>query len=429
MSGRHGRPTSTSSRPPLVAALVVAALVASIAVAWMLVGRWGRAPSGEIASIAVLPFADMSQAQGPGVLFGRALRGTARRASPRSRSCASSGERRRSSSRARTRTCASSAEKLGVDHLLEGSVRKEGNRVRITAQLIKVSDGSHLWSETYDRTVDDVFKLQDEIADATAQAMKVTLLGGPMARTEGAGEQRSAQPLPRGALLLQAPDEGRLRESDRLVQEGARGRSGLRSGMGRARLGLRPSGGPWTHSRRVWKQAGSRCGATGARARHDTRRGAHRDGVHPHGLRLGLGGCGRRSEAGARPGPWKCRRVGTAQASWRAPSVASTRRSPFTNRRWRGIRSARRSTTTWAWLSTTPADCPRPRRCCASCSSCARALPPDRLISARCSSREDSRRQRSPKSRRSPSDAWRAIGLPLAYHALGRKAESDAALR
>jgi TolB-like protein/Tfp pilus assembly protein PilF len=70
------------------------------------------------------------------------------------------------------------ADKLGVDHLLEGSVRKEGNRVRITAQLIRASDGSHLWSETYDRTLDDVFKVQDEIADAAAQAMKVTLFAG-----------------------------------------------------------------------------------------------------------------------------------------------------------------------------------------------------------------------------------------------------------
>ncbi len=68
--------------------------------------------------------------------------------------------------------------KLGVDHLLEGSVRKEGNRIRITAQLIKASDGSHLWSETYERTVDDMFKVQDEIAHAAAQAMKVTLLAG-----------------------------------------------------------------------------------------------------------------------------------------------------------------------------------------------------------------------------------------------------------
>jgi TolB-like protein len=53
---------------------------------------------------------------------------------------------------------------LGVAHILEGSIRKAGNRVRITAQLISSSDGYHLWSETYDRTLDDVFGVQDEIA-------------------------------------------------------------------------------------------------------------------------------------------------------------------------------------------------------------------------------------------------------------------------
>lgn len=68
-------------------------------------------------------------------------------------------------------------QKLGVESLLEGSVRKAGNRVRITTQLVKVSDGFHLWSETYDRVLDDIFAVQDDIAKAVAVAMNVTLLG------------------------------------------------------------------------------------------------------------------------------------------------------------------------------------------------------------------------------------------------------------
>ena len=71
------------------------------------------------------------------------------------------------------------AEKLGVANILEGSVRKSGNKVRITAQLVKASDGFHLWSETYDRTLDDIFAVQDDIARAVAQALQVTLLGQP----------------------------------------------------------------------------------------------------------------------------------------------------------------------------------------------------------------------------------------------------------
>lgn len=66
---------------------------------------------------------------------------------------------------------------LNVANVLEGSVRKAGNRVRITAQLIKTSDGYHLWSETFDRELDDIFTIQAEIAEQVSRALQVTLLG------------------------------------------------------------------------------------------------------------------------------------------------------------------------------------------------------------------------------------------------------------
>jgi TolB-like protein len=69
------------------------------------------------------------------------------------------------------------AARLKVAHILEGSVRKAGNQVRITAQLIKADDGFHLWSETYDRTLDNIFVMQDEIAAAVVDALKISLLG------------------------------------------------------------------------------------------------------------------------------------------------------------------------------------------------------------------------------------------------------------
>ena len=65
--------------------------------------------------------------------------------------------------------------KLDVEHLLEGSVRKAGNRLRITAQLIDVTDGSHLWSEKYDRDMEDIFNVQDEISLAIVDKLKVKL--------------------------------------------------------------------------------------------------------------------------------------------------------------------------------------------------------------------------------------------------------------
>jgi TolB-like protein/Tfp pilus assembly protein PilF len=67
--------------------------------------------------------------------------------------------------------------KLNVATVLEGSVRKSGNQARITAQLIKVDDGFHLWSETYDRDLSNIFEVQDEIARAIVDALKLPLLG------------------------------------------------------------------------------------------------------------------------------------------------------------------------------------------------------------------------------------------------------------
>jgi TolB-like protein/Tfp pilus assembly protein PilF len=68
------------------------------------------------------------------------------------------------------------AQELKVEHVLEGSVRKSGTQVRITAQLIDVETDSHLWSETYDRQLDDIFAIQDEIATAVVDALKIRLL-------------------------------------------------------------------------------------------------------------------------------------------------------------------------------------------------------------------------------------------------------------
>jgi TolB-like protein/DNA-binding winged helix-turn-helix (wHTH) protein len=83
-------------------------------------------------------------------------------------------------------TIADIAKALGVAHVLEGSVRKSGNTLRITAQLIRVDNGYDVWSETYDRKLDDIFKIQDEIADAVVTALRVHLLRAqqPSAKSE-----------------------------------------------------------------------------------------------------------------------------------------------------------------------------------------------------------------------------------------------------
>ena len=70
------------------------------------------------------------------------------------------------------------AEQLNVNYVLEGSVRKAGNQVRITAQLNEANSDTHLWSETYDRTLNDIFATQDEIAAKVVEQLKIKLLDG-----------------------------------------------------------------------------------------------------------------------------------------------------------------------------------------------------------------------------------------------------------
>jgi serine/threonine protein kinase/tetratricopeptide (TPR) repeat protein len=74
-------------------------------------------------------------------------------------------------------TIAEVGKALNVATVLEGSVRKAGNRVRISVDLVKVSDSSHLWSETYDRTLEDIFAVQDDIAQSVVKELRTTLLG------------------------------------------------------------------------------------------------------------------------------------------------------------------------------------------------------------------------------------------------------------
>ncbi|WP_297795701.1 tetratricopeptide repeat protein [uncultured Eudoraea sp.] len=69
---------------------------------------------------------------------------------------------------------------LKVSHILEGSIRKAGNMIRVTAQLINTKDGSHEWSHTYDRELDSIFKIQDEIAAEVSKELEISILGYPL---------------------------------------------------------------------------------------------------------------------------------------------------------------------------------------------------------------------------------------------------------
>ena len=129
-------------------------------------------PVVEEKSIAVLPFADMSAAGDQGY-FGDGVAEEILNALvklPELRVAA-----RTSAFTLRGQSVDIVGEKLNVNHVLEGSIRKAGDRLRITVQLIKVDDGFHVWSESYDRELTDIFVVQDEIAKAVVDALKVEL--------------------------------------------------------------------------------------------------------------------------------------------------------------------------------------------------------------------------------------------------------------
>lgn len=109
--------------------------------------------------------------------------------------------------------------RLNVGTVLEGSVRKAGERVRITSQLINAVDGYHVWSHTYDRELKDIFALQTEIATAVATAMKVALLGDAHLNDGGTTNIQAFDAYLRGRQALRATDEASVRSAIASLEE------------------------------------------------------------------------------------------------------------------------------------------------------------------------------------------------------------------
>ena len=101
-------------------------------------------------------------------------------------------------------------EKLGVAHILEGSVQKEGNKIRVTAQLIRTNDGSHLWSERYDRNLEAIFKLQDEIAGDVVKQLKLKLLTAPSNATSSSTNSEVYNLILQGNYFVEKRDKESL---------------------------------------------------------------------------------------------------------------------------------------------------------------------------------------------------------------------------
>jgi len=127
-----------------------------------------------IKSIAVLPFADMSAAKDQ-EYFSDGMSEEILNVLTKIDGLKVAGRTSSFSFKGKTQDLREIGAALNVAHILEGSIRKQGNRVRITAQLIQAEDGFHLWSEIYDRELDDIFAIQEEIARAVAEQMKIVL--------------------------------------------------------------------------------------------------------------------------------------------------------------------------------------------------------------------------------------------------------------
>ncbi|HRP34897.1 MAG TPA: hypothetical protein PLI48_03350 [Gammaproteobacteria bacterium] len=191
-----------------------------VALGWFAWDKFGVGPqapppaaAGQAeASIAVLPFTDMSAA-GDQEYFGDGLAEEILNLLAGVRELKVSGRTSSFSFKGKDVPIPEIGRALGVAHILEGSVRKSGDRVRITAQLVKAEDGFHLWSETFDRQMEDIFAIQDEIADAIANALQLTLVG----RVAGAGNLDAYQLYLQARPLIYTRNAQNLREARRLI--------------------------------------------------------------------------------------------------------------------------------------------------------------------------------------------------------------------
>jgi TolB-like protein/DNA-binding winged helix-turn-helix (wHTH) protein/Tfp pilus assembly protein PilF len=158
---------------PVLAVLAVAAIVGQH---FRVARNVTNASSVRNTSIAVLPFADMSAAKDE-EYFSDGLAEQLINDLAKVSGLKVVGRSSAFQFKGRNEDLREVGRKLGVANVLEGSVRRDGNHVRITAELIKTDDGFELWSQTYDREIKDIFTVQDEIALSATEALQLKLLG------------------------------------------------------------------------------------------------------------------------------------------------------------------------------------------------------------------------------------------------------------
>ncbi|NKC01793.1 MAG: hypothetical protein GKR90_25290 [Pseudomonadales bacterium] len=194
----------TSNKPWLEASITALALVGLGVGCWVVLSNANSIAPGQLdsnvdaaklvnpseaseaPSIAVLPFADMSP-NGDQEYFGDGIADELLNGLVRLEGLRVAGRTSSFSFKGSNTTHTAIAQSLNVATILEGSIRKDRNRIRITAQLINAADGYHLWSQTYDRELSDIFAVQEEIAGSVSGALGVRLGVGGVNAFQGAG--------------------------------------------------------------------------------------------------------------------------------------------------------------------------------------------------------------------------------------------------
>ena len=216
------------------AAIVLAILVAVLAVGAM-VQPWRPAPPDATPSVAVLPFEDLSEKRDQ-EYFSDGLAEEIINALAQVDGLRVTGRTSAFAFRNRMDDLRSLGRQLGVSNVLVGSVRRDANRVRVTAQLVRTGDARHLWSQTFERELTGVFAVQDEIASAVVAALEVELLRG---RRPSSREYRTSEPevysqYLQGRRFMRRDTVAGSRLADRRLPARPRARSQLRAGAGRA---------------------------------------------------------------------------------------------------------------------------------------------------------------------------------------------------
>lgn len=177
-------PTKPNTRKSLI---IISTILLVLMFFWYLTGLRHSPPTditGEAKSIAVLPFIDMSEAGDQGYFAD----GLTEELTNRLAQLSGLEVAARTSSfffKDKNEEMQGIAKALGVNHLLEGSVRRDQDRLRVTAQLIEAQDGFHLWSRQYDRPFEEIFAIQEEIATSVADALSIKLQVGELASMPG----------------------------------------------------------------------------------------------------------------------------------------------------------------------------------------------------------------------------------------------------